>query len=137
MLCALCLSLLLSFTGLGQSKNFDKLVGRWEIVSEDGEKAYLEVIDSMNIHLTYQGETRKCLNPRINFSKSPIWFDFTTGEADSAVRVQSLVEIFDSGIIKWQLFVDEERSPHFTASRGEILYMRKSKPAVINTAKAQ
>jgi hypothetical protein len=131
------LSLILSSTIHSQTNNFNKLIGKWEISTEDGQPAYLEIIDSATIILTYMGETKKCNNPQINFTKSPHWFDFSTGNSDSAIQIKSLVEIFDNDIIKWQLFVDEERTPYFTATKGEIFYLKKSRLPVVQTAKSQ
>ena len=117
-----------------KTSNFQKLVGKWVINSDDGTPAYLEIIDSATILLTYQGETRKCENAKLNFDKSPYWFDFTSGSGDSVLHVKTILEVFDNDVAKWQLFVDEERTPYFTASRGEILYMKKSKNNAVTTA---
>lgn len=117
-----------------QSNNFQKLIGKWIISSEDGTPAYLEILDSANILLTYQGETRKCNDAKIHFDKSPYWFDFTTGTGDSAITVKTLMEVFDNGVAKWQLFVDEDRSPYFTATKGEILYLKRSKSNVLTAS---
>jgi len=46
--------------------------------------------------------------------------------------VKSILEILNDNMIKWQLFVDEERSPHFSSTKGEMFYLRKVKP-VTNT----
>ena len=136
----LLVSMLTSFganaqTASNKSANFDKLIGKWVINSDDGTPAYLEIIDSANILLTYQGETRKCENTKMNFDKSPYWFDFTSKDGDSAIHVKTILEVFDNDVAKWQLFVDEERTPHFTATKGEILYLKKAKGAITVAAK--
>lgn len=136
-LLAFVLSFSLLSPVLGQKSEFQKLIGRWEISTQDHEKAFLEIIDSANIYLTYEGQRKKCQDPQVNFSKSPYWFDFSTSDGDSTIRIKSLVEIFDNDIIRWQLFVDEERAPHFTAARGEIMYLKRSRPAVLTAANTQ
>ena len=118
--------------GFSQQKKLQDLVGRWEIV---GEKtgACLEVIDSSTMVLIYDGEKRKIMECKIDFSKSPIWFDFSTGDSSSVVKVKSLLEIVNDNMIKWQLFMDEDRTAHFSSSKGELFYLRKA-TAVTNAS---
>ena len=119
-------------TGFGQQKKLNDLIGRWEIVGEQTDSASLEVIDSSTIILNYMGEKRKIIDYKIDFQKSPIWFDFSTGDSSSTVSVKSLLEIMNDSIIKWQLFVDEDRTDHFSSSKGELYYLRKTKPGTSN-----
>jgi hypothetical protein len=37
----------------------------------------------------------------------------------------------NDSMIKWQLFVDEDRTDHFSSTKGELYYLRKTKPAII------
>ena len=123
----------LGTTGFGQQKKLKDLIGRWEIVGEQSDSASLEVIDSSTIILSYRGETKKIIDYKIDFQRSPIWFDFSTGDSSSTVFVKSLLEIMNDSMIKWQLFVDEDRTDHFSSTRGELYYLRKAKP-VVSTA---
>ena len=125
----------LVITGFGQQKNLKDLIGRWEIVGEQNDSASLEVIDSSTIILNYMGEKKRVIDYKIDFQKSPIWFDFSTGDSSSTVVVKSLLEIMNDSMIKWQLFVDEDRTDHFSSTKGELFYLRKAKP-VISTATA-
>jgi hypothetical protein len=125
------MSVLIALNGFSQ-KNFKDLIGRWEIMDQQGSNATLEIIDSSVILLTYNGEKKKIIDYKIDFTKSPIWFDFSTSDSSSVVTVKSILEILNDNMIKWQLFVDEERSPHFSSTKGEMFYLRKAKP-VINT----
>ena len=123
----------LGITGFGQQKQFKDLVGRWEIVSEQTDSASLEIIDSSTIILSFMGEKKKIIDYKIDFQRSPIWFDFsTTGDSSSVVLVKSLLEIMNDNMIKWQLFVDEDRTDHFSSTKGELYYLRKAKPANSN-----
>ena len=45
--------------GISQQKQLKDLVGRWEIASDQNNAASLEVIDSSNIILVYNGEKMK------------------------------------------------------------------------------
>jgi len=130
------LMLILLFAGIqafNQQKQFKDLVGRWEIVGEKDDSASLEVIDSSTIILSYMGEKKRIIDYRIDFQKSPIWFDFSTGDSSSSVLVKSLLEIMNDSMIKWQLFVDEDRTDHFSSTKGELYYLRKTKPTNSNS----
>ncbi len=115
-----------TITGFSQQKKLKDLVGRWEIVGEQNTGACLDVIDSSTLVLIYNGERKKIIEYKIDFSKSPIWFDFSTGDSSSVVTVKSLLEIMNDNMIKWQLFVDEDRTAHFSSSKGELFYLRKA-----------
>ena len=125
-------SILLSLAIFAQPKKLKDMVGRWEIAGE--QNAILDIVDSATITLTYMGETRQITNVKTDFSKSPYWFDFTTKDSSSVIQVKSLVEIFGDSMLKWQLFIDEDRSPYFTASKGEILYLKKKAIPITATA---
>lgn len=118
-------------TGFSQQKKLKDLIGLWEIVGEQNDSASLEVIDSSTIILNYMGEKKRIIDYKIDFQKSPIWFDFSTsGDSSSVVLVKSLLEIMNDNMIKWQLFVDEDRTDHFSSTKGELYYLRKAKPAI-------
>jgi len=130
------LCLLVSFACFSQASRLKDMIGKWEIGGVQNAGATLEIIDSTTIILTYGGETRKMTNIRIDFSKSPYWFDFSAEDTGSLKSVKSLVELGDN-VMKWQLFIDEERTPHFTSRKGELLYLKRTKPVVAETAKTQ
>jgi len=126
--------LMILFTGteaFNQQKQLKDLIGRWEIVGEQSDSASLEIIDSSTIILNYMGERKKIIEYKIDFQRSPIWFDFSTGDSSSIVMVKSLLEVMNDSMIKWQLFVDEDRTEHFSSTKGELYYLRKAKPAAI------
>jgi hypothetical protein len=130
------LVLMILFAGIqafNQQKQIKDLIGRWEIIGED-DSASLEVIDSSTIILYYMGEKKKIIDYKIDFQRSPIWFDFSTGDSSSTVMVKSLLEIMNDNMIKWQLFLDEDRTDHFSSTKGELYYLRKAKPVAITTA---
>ncbi|HEY5773466.1 MAG TPA: hypothetical protein VIS75_12585 [Chitinophagaceae bacterium] len=130
------LMLIILFAGtqaFNQQKQFKDLVGRWEIVSDQTDSASLEIIDSSTIILSFMGEKKRIIDYKIDFQRSPIWFDFSTsGDSSSVVLVKSLLEVMNDNMIKWQLFVDEDRTDHFSSTKGELYYLRKSKPANSN-----
>lgn len=115
-----------------QQKQLKDLIGRWDIVGEQADSASLEVIDSATIILCYMGEKKKILDYKIDFQRSPIWFDFSAGDSSSTFFVKSLLEIMNDNMIKWQLFLDEDRSDHFSSTKGELYYLRKARPVTGN-----
>ena len=117
----------LGITAFSQQKKLKDLIGRWEIIGEQNVGATLEVIDSSTIVLVYMGEKKKIIDYKIDFEKSPIWFDFSTEDSVSTVAVQSLLEIVNDNMIKWQLFVDESRPAYFSSTKGDLFYLRKVK----------
>ena len=123
------ITLFSAVSAFNQQKNLRHLIGRWEIIDEQNSGASLEVIDSSTIILTYDGEKKKITDYKIDFTKTPIWFDFSTSDTSSLVAVKSLLEIVNDNTLRWQLFVDEDRTPHFSSSKGELFYLRKAKPA--------
>lgn len=126
----------IAINAIGQKKQLKDLVGRWEVASDQKNAACLEVIDSANIMLSYNGEKIKLTDYKIDFEKTPIWFDFSTGTGDSALLVKSLIEVVNDTIIKWQLFVDEERTPHFSSTKGELFFLRRSKDSAVTSVVA-
>jgi hypothetical protein len=124
------LFILLGSTSFSQQKKFKDLIGRWEIVGEQDAGATLEVIDSSTIILVYMGEKKKITDYKFNFDKFPIWFDFSTEDTASTVSVKSLLQVINDSMIKWQLFVDETRPEYFSATKGDLFYLRKVKPDV-------
>ncbi len=113
-----------------QQRKINDLIGIWEFTGEQNSGAYLEIIDSSTIILSYNGEKKKILDYKIDFQKSPIWFDFSTNDTSSVVAVKSLLEVMNDNLMKWQLFVDEERTPFFSSTKGEMIYLRKAKQPI-------
>ncbi|GEM_PF-1003724 len=131
----LCTMILIGLPGWGQKRSFSDLVGRWAIAGPENAGAELEIVDSNTIILRYKGDTRRISQTSFDFSRSPSWFDFRT-DADST-PILSIVEIIGKDVMKWQLFVEEERSPYFTAKKGELLYLKRKKEVQPVTASAQ
>jgi hypothetical protein len=129
-----CLIIIISFIFFsqavsGQVKRFEDLIGKWDIAGEDVGGS-LEIIDSANIYLTYMDQRKKVITYSLDLTKSPVWFDFTVPDTSGILEVKSLVQVFGDNALKWQIFVDEDRSNYFTASRGELLYLKKTRTGV-------
>lgn len=118
---------LLSLTASAQTKKFRDIIGNWEIAGEQNTGASLQIMDSSAIVLTYMGEKRIITDYKIDFTKSPIWFDFTTKDSASMLSIKSLLQIIGDDTIKWQLFIDEDRPNHFSSTKGELFYLKKTR----------
>ena len=84
------------------------------------------MIDSTTIILNYMGETKTLVDCKMDFSKSPAWFDFQTKDSSSTLVVKSLLQVIGDDMIKWQLFIDEDRPNYFSSTKGELFYLKKS-----------
>ena len=125
---------LLSISASAQIKKFRDIIGTWDITGEQNTGASLQIIDSSTIVLTYMGERKNITYYKIDFTKSPIWFDFSTKDSTSStLQVKSLLQILGDDMIKWQLFVDEDRPDHFSSSKGELFYLIRSKSNITST----
>lgn len=121
--------LLFSFSAIvssGQAK-FADFIGKWQVAGEKESGAALEIIDSSQLYLTYMGERKPILDYNFNFDKQPYWFDFTIQDTSGVIKVKSIFQKVNDDVIKWQLFLNEDRSNYFTSSRGELFYLTKSK----------
>ena len=130
MVMAACLSVI---SASAQIKKFGDIIGIWDIAGEQNAGASLQIIDSATIVLTYMGERKNITDYKIDFAKSPIWFDFSTKDSISTLQVKSLLQILGDDIIKWQLFVEEDRPDHFSSTKGELFYLKRSKSNITST----
>ncbi|MEO6611569.1 MAG: hypothetical protein ABIT05_14060 [Chitinophagaceae bacterium] len=115
-----------ALTGSSQVKKIRDIVGNWNIAGDKNAGASLQIVDSSTIILTYMGETKTLTDCKIDFTKSPAWFDFSTRDSSNTLRVKSLLQVIGDDMIKWQLFIDEERPPYFSSTKGELLYLKRS-----------
>jgi hypothetical protein len=115
-------------TGNGQVRQLRDITGNWKIAGDKNEGASLQIIDSSTIILTYMGEKRTLFDCKIDFTKTPAWFDFSTRDSSNVLRVKSLLLVIGDDMIKWQLFMDEERPVYFSSTKGELLYLKRSAP---------
>ena len=111
-----------------EAKKFQNIVGSWEIVGEQDSGGGLEIIDSAIILIRFMGEEKRLLEYKIDFSKSPYWFDFSAHDTTSISNFNSLLEIVNDDMLKWQVFVDGERANHFTSATGELFYLKRVRP---------
>jgi hypothetical protein len=118
--------LFFALTGNSQAKKIRDLTGNWNIAGDQNAGASLQIVDSSTIILTYRGETKALFDCKIDFTKSPAWFDFSTRDSSGVLKVKSLLQVISDDMIKWQLFIDEDRPAYFSSTKGELLYLKRS-----------
>ena len=117
-----------SSVSYNQAKKFQSMVGSWEIIGEQDAGGGLEIIDSATILIRFMGEEKKLLQYKIDFSKSPYWFDFTAKDTTSVTNFKSILEFVGDDTLKWQVFSDGERASHFTSTSGDLFYLKRVRP---------
>lgn len=130
---AVILGMFLSLNSFSQGKYLGKLVGRWEMIGPKSGGGILEIIDSNTIVMSYNGDKKVISSVSFDFSKTPIWFDFRVRDSSSTIEVKTIMEMISDDLIKWQIFMDEERALHFTASKGELFYLKRSQIKTVVT----
>lgn len=109
----------------GQGRNFQNFIGNWEFVADGSEKGGLQIVDSSTIFIRFMGEEKKLIQYKIDFSKSPYWFDFSAKDTSSVSNFKSIIEFVNDDMLKWQVFVDEDRPDHFTSGSDDVFYLRR------------
>jgi len=135
---SLILLCLKSFSQTSSSQNnrapsIHSLIGRWEIVGTKDDGGRLEILDSSTIVITYGGEKKVLSGFKLDFTRSPIWFDFFVRDSSATINVKSIMEVISEDLIKWQVFMNEERAKHFTSEKGELFYLKRVKIKSVTT----
>ena len=113
--------------------SMQSLIGRWEIVGTKEDGGRLEILDSSTIVITYGGEKKALSGFQMDFTKSPIWFDFFVRDSSATMTVKSIMEVISDDLIKWQVFMNEERMNYFTSEKGELFYLKRIKIKSVTT----
>ena len=116
-----------------RAPSIQNLIGRWEIVGTKDDGGRLEILDSSTIVITYGGEKKALSGFKLDFSKSPIWFDFFVKDSSATMNVKSIMEVISDDLIKWQVFMNDERASHFTSEKGELFYLKRIKVKSVTT----
>jgi hypothetical protein len=112
--------LLMNLQAIAQKWSFNDLVGNWR--AENG--AGLQVIDSNNIFVVYNQEKKKVETFNINLKGNPATLDFEVRDSGATMVLKTLLQFVTRDLIQWQVF-EGERPANFTASGGELLYLRR------------
>jgi hypothetical protein len=107
----------------GQNLSWKNLTGRWEGADGGG----IEVVDSSKVYLIYGDQRKQLSSYKVDFSKSPAWFDFTVTDSSQTTSVRSLLLLVNDDLLKWQVFEDDNRPVHFSSDNGDLLYLRRKR----------
>ncbi len=110
------------------AKKFQNMIGLWEIAGEQDAGGGLEIIDSATILIRFMGEEKKLIDYKIDFTRSPMWFDFSAKDSAATLSFKSLVEFVNDDMLKWEIFTEGERTDHFTSAKGELYYLKRAAP---------
>ena len=122
----LTLFLLLSFLSTrAQQPSIMDLRGCWDILDKQIPGAKLEIVDSSTIYLSLGEDRKKIISYTIDLSRTPAWFDFTIENSGKNIEVKSILQFFGESVMKWQLFINEDRATHFSAGRGGWMFLKR------------
>jgi hypothetical protein len=111
----------LGFTAIAQQHTIKDLIGKWESTDGGG----LEVLDSSRIYLVYGKEQKPIVSYTADFTKKPIWFDFTIKDSTKNLTMKSLMEFTAPGQIRWQVYDDGIRPANFASDRGDLMILKR------------
>ena len=109
---------------VAQGRNPLFLAGPWKTVQSPNAGGGIEVVDTSKINLFFGKEHKPLVSFQADFSRSSAWLDLTVKDTAGNVRLQSLLQVIDEGLIQWQLF-DSTRTNHPASARGEIIFLRR------------
>lgn len=112
--------LILNLPAIAQKWSFQDLVGNWRATNGVG----LQVIDSNNVFILYENEKKKADRLFIDFKSNPPYLDFEVKDSSSNHIIKSIFQFVTKDLIQWQVF-EGERPSNFTASNGELVYLRR------------
>jgi hypothetical protein len=120
--------LIFSFT-IAQAKISDKLIGKWEGIDSLNVTGSLEFLDSINIVVTIPNQSLPPASYFIDTAKSPLWFDINFKTGNDVYKMKGLLEFIDEDTLKWQIFLNSERSSSFKDEKSEnTIILKRNKP---------
>jgi hypothetical protein len=110
-----------------QSKyNFDNLKGSWR----NSQGAGLDIVDSNTIYIVYGANKKQVSNSRVDFTKSPAWFDIAVKDSTNITKLKSLLLFVNEDLLQWQVFDSETRPAYFSTSKGDMLFLKRVKEMI-------
>jgi hypothetical protein len=121
------LALFLYTTAAAQPRTISSLTGTWLAVDADNASGGIQVIDSAKMFLIYGDQKKPITSYKLDFSKSPAWFDFTVQDGQQNIQLKSLIQFINDDLLQWQVFEGTTRPVHFANEAGDVLYLRRKK----------
>ena len=110
-----------------QGRSIQSLIGKWEAVRWRNAGGGLEVEDSTKLFIVYRGQKKAIVDYKADFSKTPIWFDFTVQDSTGTLSLKSLIQFISDDLIQWQVFEGEAQLVRFAADTGDTVYLKRRK----------
>ncbi len=110
-----------------QTKITDKLIGTWEGIDSAQEMGSIIIKKDNVMQLVLSpSESIEC-GYKIDTTKSPMLFDILIEEEGEVRTMKGLLLFINNDTIKWEIFMDRERTPNFSAEASDniILLHRK------------
>lgn len=120
----LVLALLFLMAGVvnAQKKyDFENLKGSWR----NSNGAGLDIVDSNTIYLVYGEQKKQVSKSRVDFSKSPVWFDLAVQDSSNLIKMKSLLLFVNDNLLQWQVFESETRPAYFSSGKGDMLFLKR------------
>lgn len=114
-------------TAAAQVRSISSLTGTWEAVDADNASGGLQVVDSTKLFLVYGDQKKTLTTFKLDFTKSPAWFDFTVQDGKQSIQLKSLIQFINEDLLQWQIFEGSTRPVHFANDAGDVLYLRRKK----------
>ena len=136
LVCVLGVLLFCSTLAGAQIRNIKSLFGAWEAVDGANQSGGLVVLDSSQLYLVYGTSKMEIVSFKVDFSKSPCWFDFTIKDSTSSIQFKSLLQFINDDLVQWQVFEGDNRPDHFSTSKGDMIFLKRKHTKEI-TVKAE
>lgn len=114
-------------TAAAQPRTISSLTGTWVAVDADNASGGIQVIDSTKLFLIYGDQKKPITSYKLDFSRSPAWFDFTVQDGSQIIQLKSLIQFINDDLLQWQVFEGTTRPVHFANEAGDVLYLRRKK----------
>ena len=101
--------------------SFENLKGSWR----NRQGAGLDIVDSNTIYIVYGSNKRRVSNSRIDFSKSPVWFDLAVKDSSNVTKLKSLLLFVSEDLLQWQVFESETQPAYFSTSKGDMFFLKR------------
>lgn len=121
------LALFVYGTAAAQPRSINSLVGTWVAVDSDNASGGIQVIDSTKMFMVYGDQKKPISTYKLDFSKTPAWFDFTVQDGQQSIQLKSLIQFINDDLLQWQIFEGNTRPVHFANEAGDVLYLRRKK----------
>jgi hypothetical protein len=89
------------------------IIGRWEGIDSTNQIGNIEFLDSLHLRLSIPGQGTFVSEYSFDTTKNPIWFDIILKNGDKKAILKGLVKFLDNNTLKWQIFLDGERTNSF------------------------